>query len=758
MKSIDSKGHVTGKSVYLDDIPVRQNTLYAAVLDATIAHGEILSLDISEAEKYPGVAGIFTYKDIPGENQIGSIVPDETLLAEDEVIFQGEPVALVVAGSEAIAREARKKIKISYKELEVITDPRIAAGKGLLLQPPRTFAMGHPEIRWNDCKHIFSGSTEIGGQEHLYIETQGAYCFPMENNNLMVYSSTQSPTVVQRAIAKILGLSMHNVQVDVTRLGGAFGGKEDQATAWACLASLASYLLQKPVKLVLSRHDDLRMTGKRHPYSSDFKIGLSEELKILAYEVTYFQNAGAVNDLSPAISDRTLFHTTNAYFIPDVKATLYSCKTNLPPNTAFRGFGGPQGMFSIESAIALAAKELGIPAGIIQEKNLLKENDRFYYGQKATQVNIRKSWKTAFREFKISQKQKEIEAFNRKHKLIKKGLALMPVTFGISFTATMLNQARALVHVYTDGSVGISTGVIEMGQGVNTKLVQVASQTFGIDSRRIKIESTNTTRVANTSPTAASTGADLNGQALMIACKAIVQRLKKVAAELSDVKAGEIKFRDEQIIAGGEATGIPWEELITEAYSRRINLSETGHYSTPIIHFDSKKGKGHPFAYHVYGTAVLTTKVDCLRGTYEMEEVEIIHDFGNSMNPVIDTGQAEGAVVQGIGYVTMEELAYDKSGRLLSNSLSTYKVPDIYSTPKVLVVKALKAAGHKQALLKSKAVGEPPLMYGLGAYFAIQNAVRAFNPGFDTFDAPFTPEKVLMALYGKVKVNGDKNS
>ncbi len=758
MKNIDSIGHVTGKSIYLDDIPVRQNTLYAIVLDATTAHGKILSLDITEAEKHPGVAGIFTYNDIPGENQIGGIVPDETLLAEDEVIFQGEPIALVVAESEIIAREARHKIKISYEELEIVTDPREAAEKGLLLQPPRTFAMGDPEARWNDCKHIFSGSTETGGQEHLYIETQGAYCFPMESGNLMVYSSTQSPTTVQRAIAKVLGMSMHNVQVDVTRLGGAFGGKEDQATAWACLASLASHLLQKPVKLVLSRHDDLRMTGKRHPYSSDFKIGLSEDLKILAYEVTYYQNGGAVNDLSPAIADRTLFHTTNSYFIPNVKATLYSCKTNLPPNTAFRGFGGPQGMFVIESAIAKAAKELGIPASIIQEINLLKEDDLFYYGQKATQVNIRKSWKTAFREFKILQKQKEIEDFNRKNKFIKKGLALMPVTFGISFTTTMLNQARALIHVYTDGSVGISTGVIEMGQGVNTKLVQVATQMFGIDAGRIKIESTNTTRVANTSPTAASAGADLNGQALMAACKTIIQRLKKVAADIIGVKAGKINLRDEQIFAGGKTTGISWEKLITEAYMRRVKLSETGHYSTPVIHFDSEKGQGHPFAYHVYGTAVLTAKVDCLRGIYEMEDVRVIHDFGKSINPVIDTGQAEGAVVQGIGYMTMEEVTYDKSGRLLSNSLSTYKVPDIYSLPKVLVVKPLKAAGHKLAILKSKAVGEPPLMYGLGAYFAIWNAVRAFNPDFDTFDTPITPEKVLMGLYGKVKDKRDKNS
>ncbi len=747
MKNIDSKGHVTGKSIYLDDIPVRQSTLYAAVLDATVAHGKIRSLKVTEAEKHPGVVRVFTFKDIPGENQIGGIIPDETLLAEDEVTFQGEPVAIVVAESDFIAREARKKIKVSYEELEAVTDPRKAAEKGLLLMPPRTFAMGNPEKRWKDCRYVFDGKVEIGGQEHLYIETQGSYCFPLENGNLMVYSSTQSPTVVQRAVAKVLGVAMHNVQVDVTRLGGAFGGKEDQATVWACLTSLASYHLQKPVKLVLSRHDDMRMTGKRHPYSSDFKIGLSEDLKILAYEVTYYQNGGAVNDLSPAISERTLFHTTNSYFIPDTKATIYSCKTNLLPNTAFRGFGGPQGMFTIESAIAKAATELGVPASTIQEKNLLKENDYFYYGQKAEQVNIGKTWKTAFREFKILQKQKEIDDFNLKNRFVKKGLALMPVTFGISFTNTMMNQTRALVHVYTDGSVGVSTGAIEMGQGVNTKMVQVAALALGIAPERIKMESTNTTRVANTSPTAASTGADLNGQAVLAACKVIVQRLKKVAADINGVKSVEIELRNEQVFAGGKVTKVRWEQLVTEACSQRVKLSETGHYSTPIIYFDKKKGKGHPFAYHVYGTAVLTAKVDCLRGIYEIEEVQIIHDFGKSMNPVIDTGQAEGAVLQGIGYMTMEELAYDKSGRLLSNSLSTYKVPDIYSLPKVMVVKPLKTAGHKLAIFKSKAVGEPPLMYGLGAYFAIRNAIHAFNPDFDTFDAPLTPEKVLMGLW-----------
>ncbi len=749
MKNIDSKGHVTGKSIYLDDIPVRQNTLFAAVFDSTVAHARIKKLDVSRAENYPGVKAVLTYKDIPGENQIGGIIPDETLLAEEEVVFQGEPVALVVAETEAIAREARQKIEVEYEELEVVTDPREAAAKGLLLLPPRTFAMGDPGKRWDACKHVFNGSLEIGGQEHLYLETQGAYCFPQENGNLMVYSSTQSPTAIQRAIAKILGTSMHNIQVDVTRLGGGFGGKEDQASAWACLAALASYRLEAPVKLALSRHDDLRMTGKRHPYAADFKIGLSDDLKILAYEVTYYQNGGAVNDLSPAISERTLFHTTNAYFIPDVKATLYSCKTNLPPNTAFRGFGGPQGMFAIESAIAKAAQELNVPASVIQEKNLLQEGDRFYYGQKARQVYMKKVWDSAFREFNVAEKQKEIEAFNKEHRFLKKGLALMPITFGISFTATFLNQARALVHVYTDGSVGVSTGAIEMGQGVNTKMVQVAALAFGIRPERIKMESTNTTRVSNTSPTAASTGADLNGQALLLACNAIAQRLKTVATGITGTKPEDIELQNEQVFAAGKNTGLTWEKLVSEAYLQRVKLSETGHYATPEIYFDKEKGKGSPFAYHVYGTAAVIARVDCLRGTYKLEEMQIIHDFGESMNPVIDTGQVEGAAMQGIGYMTMEELAYDKAGRLLSNSLSTYKVPDIYSVPEIFVVKPLKAEGPKHAILKSKAVGEPPLMYGLGAYFALRNAVRAFNPNFDEFDAPITPEKVLMGLYGK---------
>ncbi|MBN2639314.1 MAG: molybdopterin-dependent oxidoreductase [Bacteroidales bacterium] len=749
MKNIDSTGHVTGKSLYLDDLPLRQDTLFGVVVDSEIAHGHILSFDASEAKNYPGVVRILTAKDIPGENQIGGIIADEGLFAEDSVHFIGQPIALILATSERAAREARQKVKIEYKKLRAITEPREAAAKGEYLLPPKTFASGNPEKQWDKCEYIFTGSTEQAGQEHLYLETQGAYSYPLETENLMVHSSTQSPTAAQRTIAKVLGLPMHRIQVDVVRLGGGFGGKEDQATAWAVMSSLGAYLLNKPVKVVLSRHDDLRMTGKRHPYSSDFKIGFSKDLKILAYEVEYFQNGGAANDLSPAITERTLFHTTNAYYIPHVKATVHSCKTNLPPNTAFRGFGGPQGMFVIESAIAQAAMELGVPSSVIQEKNFIKENDVFYYGQVAKNVNVQKVWNAAHKEYGFTKKQKAIEQFNQKNTLHKKGWAFMPIAFGISFTNTSMNQARALVHIYSDGSVGVSTGAIEMGQGVNTKMLQVAEQTFGISPDRIKLESTNTTRVSNTSPTAASSGADLNGKALQVACTAILRRLKSLASDLFKVPASKIQIKDELVFANGKKTGWNWEKLVYEAFMQRINLTESGHYATPIIHFDKEAGKGHPFAYHVYGLAFYEVTVDVIRGTYEIDEVDVIHDFGKSMNPIIDLGQVEGALVQGIGYTTMEELAYDNEGRLLSNSLSTYKVPDIYAVPAVIRVKPLKTGGHSLAIFKSKAVGEPPLMYGLGAYFAIQNAVRAFNSDFRKFDAPITPEKVLMGLYQK---------
>jgi xanthine dehydrogenase large subunit len=747
MKNIDAYTHVRGESIYLDDILLIQGTLFGASFGSPVAHGAITSLDTSEAAALPGVVRIFTHKDITGENQIGGIVPDEPLLADHEVHFCGMPVAFVVAESIDAARAAVKKIKVTIEPLPVITDPREAKALGELIIPPRTFQLGNTNEAWSQCTHIFEGRADTNGQEHLYIETQGAYAVPQEHTAIKVYSSTQGPTAVQRAVSRVLGLPMHLIEVEVNRLGGGFGGKEDQANTWAALCALAAHHLKRPVKYSLHRMEDMAMTGKRHPYSADFRIGLNQELKIIAYEVTFYQNAGAAADLSPAVMERTLFHCTNSYFIPNVKATAYSCRTHLPPNTAFRGFGGPQGMFMIESAIAKAAETLGITASVIQERNLLQTGDEFPYGQKA-QSEAPECWHKATALYNITALRKEVDTFNAANKWHKKGLACMPVCFGISFTKTLMNQARSLVHVYTDGSVGITTGAVEMGQGVNTKILQVAARIFSIQPDKIKIHTTNTFKIANTSPSAASATADLNGKATLLACTAIASRLKKMVAEELNVGEDVITLQDEFVWVNGQKTDRGWNSLVMAGHIKRIGLSEHAHYATPEIHFDATKEKGHPFAYHVYGTALIGVTVDCIRGIYTVDTVKVVHDFGSSMNTAIDLGQIEGGIVQGIGWMTMEEVVYDKEGRLRSNALSTYKVPDIYSVPKEIAIDFLQTPHDNLAIFRSKAVGEPPLMYGIGAYFALRNAIRAFNKnGHFPFDAPMTPEKVLMALY-----------
>src|SRR5436190_3289979 len=452
MKNIDSHSHVRGESIYLDDIPLVHGTLFASAYDSPIAHGTLKSIDTSEAEHSEGVVRVITAKDLVGENQIGGIIPDEPLLADGEVHFAGMPIAIVLAESEELARKAAKKITVEIEELDPVLDPRVAVANGDLIVPPKKFILGDAQTAFNNCEHVFEGRTETNGQEHLYIETQGAYAVPMENGAIKVYSSTQGPTAVQRAVCRVTGLPMHQVEVDVQRLGGGFGGKEDQANAWAAICAVACQITKRPVKYALHRLEDMRMTGKRHPYSADYKIGLDKDLKIIAYDVTFYQNAGASADLSPPVLERTLFHCTNSYFVPNVSATAYSCRTNLPPNTAFRGFGGPQGMFVIESAIAHAADKLGVDRAEIQRRNLIDNEDEFPYGQKAESDAIT-SWTQADSKYDFAALQKEADDFNASSKYFKKGVAMMPVCFGISFTKTPMNQARSLVHVYTDGSV-----------------------------------------------------------------------------------------------------------------------------------------------------------------------------------------------------------------------------------------------------------------------------------------------------------------
>lgn len=749
MKNLDSKSHVRGESVYLDDIPVVEGTLYACIFDSPVAKGKLLSVDVSAAAVAPGVVKVVTANDLIGENQIGGILPDEPLLANGEVHFCGMPIAVVLAESDEQARAAAKLVKAEIEPFEAIVDAREAFAKGSLIAAPKRFKLGDSDSAFKTCAHVFAGRADSGGQEHLYIETQGAYTLPSETGGLRVFSSTQGPTAVQKAVASVTGIPMNLIEVDVTRLGGGFGGKEDQANAWAAICAVSTQLTKRPVKYSLHRMEDMRMTGKRHPYSSDYRIGLDADLRIVAYDVVFYQNAGASCDLSLPVLERTLFHCTNSYFIPNVSAVAYSCKTNLPPNTAFRGFGGPQGMFVIESAIAHAADALGVDRDEIQRRNLLSSGDELPYGQ-IVESEAREAWSQADSVYDFATLKKEADEFNKTGGHLKKGVAMMPICFGISFTKTPMNQARSLVHVYTDGSVAVSTGAVEMGQGVNTKIAQVAASVFGIPIEKVKVHTTNTLRIANTSPTAASAAADLNGKATQIACEKILERLNEVAAELeleSWPPVGTGSGGDRQI-GPPEGETPNWVELVNEAHLRRVNLSEHAHYATPGVGFDWSVAKGHPFAYHVFGTAIVGATVDCLRGTYVFDYVKCCHDFGQSMNSAVDRGQIEGGIVQGIGWMTIEEVVYDSEGRLRSNALSTYKIPDVYSVPDEIAIEALETTRPNLAVFNSKAVGEPPLMYGIGAYFAIREAVKAFdNENLPAFDAPFTAEKVLMNLY-----------
>jgi xanthine dehydrogenase large subunit len=762
MSNYDSVQHVRGESIFVDDVVAPDGLLYSAIFTSPVAHGKIVKLDIIEAKKAEGIKAVFTSHDIPGENQIGGIVLDEVLFAEDEVDFIGQPIAMVVAESQLLAKEAAKKIQIEIKKLPAVFDPRVAFKKSELIIPPKIFSSGDINNAWSLCDIIVEDRVESGGQEHIYLETQGSLAYPTEGGGIKIISSTQAPTAVQRIAGRVLNLPMNKIEVDVTRIGGGFGGKEDQATAYAVMTALASHKLKKPVKLILSRQEDIKITGKRHAYSSDFKIGLTKDGKILAYEVTYFQNAGAAADLSPAILERTLCHCTNSYFIPNVKATGYSCRTNLPPNTAFRGFGAPQAMFVLEAAIYRAAEKLGVDPSVIQEKNLLKESDEFPYGQKNINSNAGKCWAKVKDKYDFEEIKKQTKEFNSKNILFKKGISLMPVCFGISFTSTFLNQASSLVHIYTDGSIGISTAAVEMGQGVNEKIRQIAAKIFSVKTDKIKINSTNTSRNANTSPTAASSGTDMNGKATEIACNNILDRLIPIARmQLNLLEQDIIELKNERVIVNGTESDFIWEKLIQTAYNKRINLSSHVHYSTPEIFFDRETNKGKPFAYHVFGTAIVETTLDCLRGTYEINSIKVVHDFGKSISTLVDRGQAEGAIVLGIGWMTMEELLYNKEGKLLTNTLSTYKVPDIFFAPKEINIHFLEDASNPYAVSNSKAIGEPPFMYGIGAYFSIMNAMKTFNSGKQfKFTAPLTNEKVLLSLYsdGTRQIRNDKLS
>ena len=749
MPHFESKLHVQGKSHYVDDAPEPAGLLHGAIFTSPVAHGTIEKIDLEAARNAPGVVGVYSWHDIPDEKMLGPLVQDEPLFAHDVVKYQGQTLAFIVAETRSAAQAAVKLCKVQITPLPAVTCPRVAFENGNFLEAPKIYEMGAVDGFWGQCAHVVEGKTHIHGQEHLYLETQRSRVIPGEDHHFTIHASTQSPSAVQKNVARILGLPMHKIEVDVKRLGGAFGGKEDQATHWACMAAIAAQHLNRPVQIVLSRIDDLRSTGKRHPYKQDFKIGLDAEGHILAFEVMHYQNGGAYTDLSPSVLERTVLHSTNAYAIPNVRIKTASCQTNEPPNTAYRGFGAPQGMFCIESAIHQAALKTGIPAEQIQEKNLVCDDYRFHYGQVLKQSRMQRTWHEAYSHFQIEETKQRIEQFNATHDTLKKGLALMPICFGIAFTKSFLNQASSLAHIYSDGTVNITTGAIEMGQGVSSNIITIASKVLGVSTEHIKFNSTNTFRIANISPSAASSTTDLNGNATAIACRTLKASLLKAASRHLNVKASSLELKDSVLYVDGEAANISWTDLVSQAYLQREQLMAHGFYAAPVNEFDGVKGKGSPFHYYSFGTCAIEATVDCILGTYKLESAQIVHDLGRTLIPTVDLGQIEGGLAQGIGWMTTEEIVFDENGTLRSNTLSTYKPPNAQSMPTELQVKLLENVDSPMSPLGKKAVGEPPFCYGIAAYFAIWNAIRAFDPEKSPgFTSPFTPERVLMELFG----------
>lgn len=739
---------VRGEARFTGDLPLPAGSLHAMAAVSPQAHARFGRIETAAALAEPGVVAVLTAADIPGINDIGNLFRGEPLLATDEVHCVGQPYALVVAETADAAWRGARRVSADWQALPAIFEPRAAYAAGAVLQPPRTFALGDVDGAWGRCATVVGGQVELGSAEHLYLETQCALAIPRDDGGLKIHAATQSPSGVQKAVATMAGLAMHRVEVEVERLGGGFGGKEEQATPWACLAALAAIRLRRPVRLRLDRTDDMRLTGKRHPYAADYRLGLDAAGNFVAYEAMFYQDAGCSADLSSAVLERSLFHATNAYRLPNVRVTAASCRTNLPSNTAFRGFGAPQAIFVIESAIRAAARQLGVTPESLQARNLLAEGDTFPYGMVARNCRARRCWDELARRFDPAGRQQRIAEWNAGHGRQRKGMALLPVCFGIAFTATPLNQAEALLHVYIDGSVSVTTGAVEMGQGVYRKIRRVVATTLGLPEARVHVESTTTRAVANVSPTAASTGADLNGEAARQAALRIRHGLGALAAELLGGSADDAVFADARVSTAGNRS-IDWQTLVATAYSRRIALSALAHFATPGLAFDSERNRGQPFAYHVHGAAMLEGTVDVLRGTGRIDRVSLVHDVGASLDAATDRGQIEGAVVQGIGWMTTEEIRHDANGRLLTDGLACYKIPDLYDAPEIDIV-FLDDAADGSGLLGSKAVGEPPLVYGLGAYFALQAAIASWQPAAaGVFAPPLTAERIFGLLHGR---------
>lgn len=750
--------HVTGASVFVADMPMDDRLLCGWVFYSPMAHGKITSLDISGALNAKGVRAVITARDIPGVNQMGPIIHDEPCLAEEEVWFIGQAIALIAAETEEEARRAAGMIRLEIDPLPAITDLETAIREGELIAPERKIIRGNIDAALSDAQHVLSGNLTTGAQEHWYLETQTALAIPGEGREMTIYASSQNPSETQAIVAEVLGLAKNEVEVEVRRLGGGFGGKETQGNHVAAWAALLAHATRSPVRIRLFRDDDQIMTGKRHRFFSTYEIGFDSDGQILAYRVVLNSDAGAATDLSRAILERAMLHADNAYYIPVVSVTGRAWKTNLPSNTAFRGFGGPQGMAVIENAIDQMARYLGKDPMELRYLNFyrVEENNLTPYGQKVENNHLFLIQDRLTGLSGYEQRRNLINEFNATHEFTRKGLAMTPVKFGISFTTAFLNQAGALVIIYTDGTVLVNHGGTEMGQGLHEKIRKIAAAELGIGLSSVRINATNTAKVPNTSPTAASSGSDLNGMAVKNAIDILKSRLSPLACQMLKEKLpqrpiGEstIVFGDNHIWSESEpAVRIPFPLLCSQAHLHRISLSATGFYRTPGLWFDREAGHGKPFYYFAYGMAVSEVMIDMLTGQCKLIRCDILHDVGDSLNPAIDIGQIAGGFIQGVGWCTTEEIRWDQAGHLLTHSPDTYKIPGIGDIPPIFHINLLDHVPNPGTIRKSKAVGEPPFMLALSVWLAIKDAVSsAGNHGVEpSLNIPATGEEILMAV------------
>ncbi|MFN4165701.1 MAG: xanthine dehydrogenase molybdopterin binding subunit [Ferrovibrio sp.] len=740
--------HVAGTARYIDDLPEPEGQLHAALVLSDRAHAKVLNIDLSAALALPGVAAAITVQDVPGDPDIAPVFPGEPVLAKDMVEFHGQPVAAIAATDIATARRAAKLVRVTYEDLPAILSIEEALDKQSLLMPPLGLKRGDAAGAIARAPHKLSGELRLGGQDHFYLEGQVSVAEPREDGDIMLRCSTQHPSEVQKLVARVLGRPLHAVTVECRRMGGGFGGKETQAAQFACLAALLTHRTGRPVKLRLDRDEDMIATGKRHDFLVRYDVGFDDHGRILGYDLMLAARGGWAADLTGAIVDRAVFHADSSYYLPDVTITGYGCKTNTVSNTAFRGFGGPQGMAATEYVIDEIARHLGRDPLEVRLANLYGRDDRNVtpYFQTIRDNILPGLFDEILASSDYRKRRQEIDAFNAQSPHLKKGLAITPVKFGISFITTFLNQAGALVLIYEDGSVQLNHGGTEMGQGLYVKVAQVVAETLGVSLDKIRITATRTDKVPNTSATAASSGADLNGKAAENAALELRGRLAQVAAPLLGVAAEQVTFRDDMVSGGGKS--LPFAEVAHKAWLARVSLAASGFYATPDIHFDRASGRGNPFYYFAYGVAVTEAILDCFTGEYRFTRADLLHDCGNSLNPAIDPGQVEGGYVQGLGWLTMEELWWDDRGRLRTHAPSTYKIPTARDLPADFRVKLVHGrANPAQTVYRSKAVGEPPFMLAISGWLALKDAVAAAAGTSQVrLDAPATPERVLLAI------------